>query len=250
MKKFFSLVFIGVFVFAGTAIATPSNIIRIPASDAQPFGTFHLDIDNNTTMFLPKSKGGNAAPTTYGLSAGFLDAGVLQVEAGIDVREPMNEPLSFNGKIVIPEGSINEAMPAFFFGGYDFGSEVNVTNFNIVYLGVAKTFSFIGRATFGYFFGNGNILKDKNGNRDNNGIMLGFDTRLPKINEKLWVGIDYMATESLYGATSVGFSWSFTENAALTIAYIRYNDSTVTPAGFEGTAIRENLVSWQVDFDF
>ena len=241
--KILVLTYLLLVLFPPLIFATPSNIIRIPSGDVQPFGTFRLGIDNNTTLFVPPKSGGAALPVTYGLTAGTYDAVVLQTEIGVDIKEVSKDPAYFNVKFVSPEGSINDLMPALFFGGYDFGLRLESTDYNIVYGGFAKTFSFIGRFTGGYFIGNKNLLKDRNGKSDNQGIMLGFDRRMPDVNEKLWFGIDYMATNSLYGALSFGFAWSFSEAATLTLAYIRYNDEVISPT-------KSNLVSWQVDFDF
>ncbi|MDH5542873.1 MAG: hypothetical protein OEY64_07910 [Nitrospinota bacterium] len=243
MKKSCLLAFLALTILPPAVFATPSNIIRIPSGDVQPFGTFRLGIDNNTTFFVPPKSGGGALPATYGLTAGTYDAVVLQTEIGVDLREVSKDPAYFNVKFVSPEGSINDFMPALFFGGYDFGLRLQRTDYNIVYGGFAKTFSFIGRFTGGYFIGNKDLLKDRNGKIDNQGTMIGFDRRMPDINEKLWFGIDYMATNSLYGALSFGFAWSFSEAATLTIAYVRYNDEMVSP-------VKANLTSLQVDFDF
>jgi len=225
------------------ASATPSNIIRIPSADIQPYGTLRLGIDNNTTFGIPPSTGGAAMPVTYGITAGTFDAIVLQTEVGIDMREVSEQPLSFNAKLCSPEGSINDLLPGICFGGYDFGSETDVTDNNILYGAVAKTISFFGRFTVGYFIGNEKLLVNRNGQVDNEGIMFAFDRRMPDVNEKLWFGLDFMATNSKYGAESWGLGWSFSETSALTIAYVRYNDPKVSPVG-------DNLVSLQVDFDF
>jgi len=256
MKKvcLFSSLF--VMLCAGTVFATPANIIRVPSADVQPYGTFHLDIDTKTTMARSPQKNtssnpappafgstNGAYPTTFGLTAGFYDIGNFQVEGGIDVREPTDAPVSFNLKVAMPEGAYDDLMPAVFAGGYDFGTDTNETGYNILYAGVAKSFSFIGRFTAGAFTGNTKLLKDANGKTDNSSLFFGFDTRLPRINEKLWFGIDYMGTNSLYGALSFGFAWSFSENTSLTIGYIRYNERRVVPT-------RNDTVTWQVDFDF
>ncbi|GMT42629.1 MAG: hypothetical protein IEMM0002_1040 [bacterium] len=224
-----------------TAWATPSKLIRIPSGDVQPFGTFHLGIDNTTTMFLPKKSGGYNLEPVYGISAGIYDLQPLQIEAGIDLREPTDYPATWHIKVALPEGAFNPESPAIFGGGYDLGTKEGENDYNIAYVGAAKTVSFIGRFTFGYFAGNASHLKDTNGTKSNDGIIMGFDRRMPEINERLWFGIDFQGTNSDYGALGVGFTWSFSENASLLLGFIRYNKET---------PIRKNLVSWQVDFDF
>jgi hypothetical protein len=202
-----------------------------------------LGIDNNTTFFKSPNDGGASMPVDYGITAGTFDAVVLQTEVGVDIREVTEYPLSFNAKLCSPEGSINDLLPGICFGGYDFGTEVDLTDNNILYGEVAKTISFIGRFTIGYFIGNEKLLVNRIGETDNEGIMFGFDRRMPDVNEKLWFGLDFMATNSIYGAESWGLGWSFSETSALTIAYVRYNDPKVSPVG-------DNFMSLQVDFDF
>lgn len=244
MKKIVRFLLIALIaVLPSRAEATPSNIIMIPSADVQPYGTLRLGIDNNTTFFKSPSSGGYAMPVTYGITAGTFDAVVLQSEVGVDIKEVTEKPLSFNAKLCSPEGSINDILPGICFGGYDFGTEVDATDNNILYGEIAKTLSFFGRFTVGYFIGNEKLLLNRNGEKDNEGIMFAFDRRMPDVNEKLWFGFDLMATNSKYGTESWGLGWSFSETAALTVAYVRFNDPKVSPVG-------DNLVSLQVDFDF
>ncbi|MEE8429969.1 MAG: hypothetical protein V3S16_01850 [Candidatus Desulfatibia sp.] len=231
-----------------TAGATPSSLIRIPSVDVQPYGTVHLGIDINTAMYKPRGADstGNAnvaddyeEPTDFGLTFGMLDTGIFQVEFGFDIREPTDEPVYVNFKVAIPEGAIANQMPGFAIGGYSFGTDVD-TNYNIFYIETAKTFSFMGRFTFGYFGGNTEHLRNINDEADHHGMLFGFDRRLPEVNERLWFGIDYQQTFSEYGAWSLGVSWAFSENAALVIGFIRYNDERMN----------RDKMTWQIDFDF
>jgi hypothetical protein len=249
MNKLLPSVLLILAVTVQTARATPSSIVRVPSSDVQPYATFHLGIDNNTTMFVPKDNDGHALPVTYGLTVGLFSFPLMQVEAGIDVREPTDKPLTWNFKLVMPEGAEQAAMPALVIGVFDMGTASGENDFNIFYGEVAKTISFLGRFTFGYFVGNASHLKNGRGEKDSNAIIMGFDRRLPEINDRLWFGIDYMGTRSDYGAVSFGFSWSFSENASLLLGYIRYNEEV--EKGVAGRAFpRKNLVTWQADFDF
>ena len=234
---------------AQLAWATPSTIVRMPSSDVQPYATFHLGIDNNTTMFVPVDNGGYAQPTTYGITVGLLSLPLIQVEAGMDIREPTNKPITWNAKISMPEGAEAPGMPAITLGVYDMGTASGVNDYNILYGHVAKTISFLGRFTFGYFVGNASQLVKGSGQKDSNALMMSFDRRMPEINDRLWFGIDYMGTRTDYGSVNFAFSWSFSEQASLLVGYIRYNEEFV---GFVGTDFvrRENLVTLQADFDF
>lgn len=234
---------------AQLAWATPSNIIRMPSSDVQPYATFHLGIDNNTTMFVPADNGGYALPPTYGLTVGLLSLPLIEVEAGLDIREPTDKPITWNAKISMPEGAEAPGMPAITFGVYDMGTADGENDYNILYAHIAKTISFLGRFTFGYFVGNASHLIKSNGQKDSNALMMSFDRRMPEINDRLWFGIDYMGTRTDYGSVNFGFSWSFSEQASLLLGYIRYNDEYEAWNGstFIG---RKNLVTLQADFDF
>ena len=200
-------------------------------------------------MFVPKDNGGYALPATYGLTVGLLSLPMLQVEAGVDIREPTDKPVTWNLKVVMPEGAQNSAMPAFVIGVYDMGTAEGANDYNILYGEVAKTISFLGRLTFGYFIGNASHLKKGDGQKDSNALLMSFDRRMPEINDRLWFGIDYMGTRSSYGSVNFGFSWSFSESTSLLLGYIRYNEE------FEGWigndfVRRKNLVTLQADFDF
>ena len=249
MKSRFLLVLLLISALADNASATPSTIVRAPSTDVQPYATFHLGIDNNTTMFDPPSSGGYSLPVTYGLTIGMLDLPFVQIEIGIDIREPTEKPLTWNAKAVMPEGAEHPMMPAIGIGVYDMGTASGDNDYNILYAEVAKTVSFLGRFTFGYFVGNASHMKTGSGSKDSNAIIMGFDRRMPEINDRLWFGIDYMGTRSRYGAVNVGFSWSFSESASLLLGYIRYNQEV---DGFiDGKrVVRNNLVTWQADFDF
>ena len=239
-------------IFSATlAWATPSTIIRMPSSDVQPYATFHLGIDNNTTMFVPTDNGGYALPTTYGLTVGLFSTPLIQVEAGIDIREPTDKPITWNLKIAMPEGAEAPGMPAIVIGVYDMGTADGVNDYNILYAHVAKTISFLGRFTFGYFVGNASKLVKGSGQKDSNALMMSFDRRMPEINDRLWFGIDYMGTRTDYGSVNFGFSWSFSEQASLLLGYIRYNEEFVGTVGSDPVPVqRENLVTLQADFDF
>ncbi len=240
---------------AGMAQATPSKLIRIPSTDVQPYGTFHMAIENTTTMFRQRDIGAHADPMDLGISAGLNDFGTFQIEAGVDIREPYDYPLTAHAKIATTEEAFGKWGPILAIGAYDVGAEKYKNDVNIVYGEASKTISFIGRFTVGYFFGNSYFLKNSSGNADSSGLMLGFDRRMPEINQKLWFGIDYMGSHSSYGALSFGFGWSFSEKATLVLGYVRYNDEAMArgwPPGDTTTnsAVGANTMTLQAHFDF
>lgn len=226
---------------AAPAGATPSTQIWIPSTDTQPFGTFHLGVDNYTTVFTKIEDGGHDQPTTMGLTVGALDTPYLGLEIGADLREPTDDPWYFNAKAQVKEDSVAAYFPAIAIGAYDFGTKDKETNYNILYSLVGKTFPVLGRLSVGYYYGNADLLKDASGEDDNHGILASFDRTLAEIDDRLWVAVDYMGGNNVYGALSFGLSWRFSPNISALLGYDVYNDNDV--AG-------ENTVTIQFDIDF
>ncbi|MBI3580545.1 MAG: hypothetical protein HY098_00440 [Nitrospinae bacterium] len=250
MKRYFLFPLLAFVLSAGAASALPLKIISAPSTDVQPYGTFHLGIENDTTMFAEKGVGGHSNPTDFGLLAGIANLGPFQVDAGLDIREQTDKPFSFNAKVATAENALGKWGPVLAFGAYDVGTEKGVNDFDVFYAEVSKTFGFIGRGTAGYYVGNAAMMKSATGETQNNGLILAFDRRMTEINEKLWLGVDYMGGKSLYGAVSFGLGWSFSEKASLVVGYVRYNDVAIaTPTGASSGA-GANVVTWQAYFDF
>ena len=214
MKNFlfstYSLFF--VLAFSVGACATPSTQIWNPSTDIQTNGVWHLGIDNYFTVKAP-SEGGYAFPTDTGLTYGLLPG----LEVGIDAFLPQREPFNFNAKYGIVE---TEALPAFAIGGFGFGTEKDVTDQNVLYAVIAKTFA-IGRITAGWFSGNGRILVDAEGKEDPSGLILTWDKALT---DKLWACADYAGSKSLLGSFFYGFSWAFASNVSVIFGYGTYNN--------------------------
>ncbi|MCX5749928.1 MAG: hypothetical protein NTZ10_06790 [Candidatus Saganbacteria bacterium] len=193
--------------------ATPSTQIWNPSTDIQAKGAWHFGIDNYFTVQGP-ADGGYAFPTDAGLEYGLTP----NIELGLDIFEPQASPLAFNAKFGLPE---NESIPAFAVGGYGFGTSAGVTDQNVLYGVVAKTFPAIGRLTAGYFSGNYKVLVDPSGNPDNSGIILTWDKYLT---DKIWACVDYAGTKSTLGALFYGFSYAFSPNTSIIFGYGTYNN--------------------------
>lgn len=222
---------IALFLFAGVAHATPSTQIWIPSTDVQPFKKIHLGID---TYIKTQSRDGTTEPTVtnIGLTMGILPSEEIQMEVGIDYRDTGGDhtyPLLFNAKLGLPEDALFKGSPALAVGGYDFGTKNNVTNYNIVYGLVAKTFGKLGRLSAGYYTGNDKLLLDINGNKDNHGILLSWDRTISEISDKLWAAIDYQGGKNSYGALSFGVAWKFATNVSVIFGYDIYNESRYKP---------------------
>ena len=225
----------------GAAHATPSTQIWIPSTDVQPVGTIHLGVDNFTTVFKQPKDGGHQAPVDVGATVGLLETSFMYVEGGLDLKEATDDPLYFNAKLGIKEDSLAKYFPAIAIGGYDFGTRTNSTDYNIIYVEMAKTLSSLGRFTAGYYIGNDKLLKNSKGAKENDGVLLSFDRTMAEINQKLWFAVDYMGGNNVYGALSFGLSWRFSPHASAILGYDIYNDSKI--AG-------KDTVTIQFDLDF
>jgi len=228
----------------GTAGATPSTQIWIPSTDIQPFKTLHFNFD--TYIRTKSEEGGGKLPplVVLGPTIGILPFEKIQAEAGFDLMYSGSDaddyPLYFHGKLGTPEGSLFKNSPAIAAGGYNIGTKSDVTNQNIVYGLVAKTFPVIGRLSAGYFVGNDKIFLDENGEKDEKGVLLSWDRTLSEISDKLWVAVDYQGTDSAIGALNFGISYAFAENASIIFGYDIYNESRTGG---------ENPFTVQVDFN-
>jgi hypothetical protein len=205
--------------------ATPSTIIWIPSVDFQGYKSFHLGIDNYSYDFHTGKPGsGTAFPTDLGLTVGVLPDSIVLAEIGFDYMTPQWSPFLLNAKVGVPEGAFADWTPAVAVGGFGFGFAKNVTDFNIIYGMVGKTFPVIGRLEAGYFSGNNKLLVDlSTGKADNSGILLSWDRMIPEISENLWLAVDYQGTKSSFGALSYGLAWSFSKNVSVIFARDVFN---------------------------
>ncbi|GMT47295.1 MAG: hypothetical protein IEMM0007_0861 [bacterium] len=223
-------------LFSGIANATPSTQIWIPSTDIQPYKIPHYGFDSYI------GTEGNGIVTNVGLTVGVLPFEKVQMEAGIDYRDAdgtHDSPMLFNAKLGVPEGVLFEGAPAIAVGGYDFGTEKGVSDSNIYYGLVAKSFDSIGRLSAGYYVGNDKVLVDIKGEKDNTGILLSWDRTISEVSDKLWAAIDYQGGNNSYGALSFGVAWKFASNVGVIVGYDIYNESSYKPTA-----------TLQLDIDF
>lgn len=239
----------------GSAMATPSTEIWIPAVDVKGLKEFHIDIDNYM-RFSPKSEAG---PNYYnlGLSAGVLPFENVKLEVGVDMlmtslqsnNQPDNHPFYFNAKLGTPEDAFGiKGLPAFAVGVYNLGTydkpEVNgiSTRQNIVYGLVGKTFPVIGRLSVGGYYGSSRALAtsgNPSGSKNNSGVLASWDRNMPEITDKLTLIADYQSGNNANGEVSVGGSWAFNKNVSLIVGAVFFNpfyklsasDSNAIPGG-------------------
>lgn len=216
---------------SGIASATPSTQIWIPSTDIQPYKKVHFGLD---TYIKTASQDGGTEPTVtnLGLTVGVLPFEKIQMEIGIDYRDTggtHDYPVLFNAKAGVPENALGKYFPAIVVGGYDFGTEKDVTDYNIVYALAAKTLGKLGRFSAGYYRGKDKLLVDLSGNKDNHGVLLSWDRTIPEISDKLWLALDYQGGKSGYGALSAAFAWKFAPNVGVIFGYDIYNESDYKP---------------------
>ncbi|MCM2264086.1 MAG: hypothetical protein NDI73_02730 [Desulfuromonadales bacterium] len=229
---------------ANLAMATPSTQIWIPSTDIQKFGTFHLGLDNYQRS-KEDDNGERLHVYDFGLTAGVLPYEKIQMEVGFDLitngTDADDRPLYFNAKLGTPEGALFEGSPALAAGGFSFGTDSELTDYNIVYGLVAKTFPVIGRLSAGYYVGNDDLLVDADGDEDNDGVLLSWDRTISEISDKLWAAVDYQGGDNSFGALSFGVAWAFSPNVSVIVGYDIYNEDQTGG---------ENTYTTQLDINF
>jgi len=212
---------------AGVANATPSTQIWIPSTDIQAYKTLHLGIDDYIRVKADTATGAYW-PIVYdaGLTVGVLPYEKVQMEIGIDYIRGLgtaydNRPVFFNAKLGTPEGSLFKGSPALAVGAYNLGVSKK-TNLALGYALAAKTIPVVGRISAGWYVGNAALLKDQDGNNDNNGVLVSWDRTISEIDDRLWAGIDYQGGNNGFGALNFGVSWAFAKNVSLIVGYDIY----------------------------
>lgn len=209
------------------AAATPSSEAWIPSPDIQAFKKLHIGWD----AYVGTNSGGLLS--NGGLTIGVLPFSKLGLEIGIDYRDASGihkDPVYFNAKLGIPEGSLFKHSPAIAVGGYDFGTRKDITTYNLVYGLLGETIWKLGRLSVGGFkgaVGSDDALFGVIGtnDKDDKGVMLSWDRTISEISDKLWLCVDYQSGKSAYGAFSFGGSWNFAPNVGLFLGYNIYNDN-------------------------
>jgi hypothetical protein len=257
-NKILGICAIAVLSSISVAKATGSTQIWIPSTDIQAFKSFHLGIDNY--IRTQKDANGVIGSGIYdlGLTAGVSPFSKVQMEVGIDYLSMGDNaaldaknydlnPIYFNAKIGIPEDSLFKGCPAIAVGGYNFGTKIGLTNYNIMYGLIAKTIPVVGRISVGYYSGNSNLLVDELGKSTNSGLLLSWDRAMTEISDKLWFAVDYQGLNNYLGALNFGFSWAFSKNVSVIFAYDIYNNKN---AFYNSSNVNANSFTTQLDINF
>lgn len=236
--------------------ATPTTHIWTPSTDIQPYKKIHITSD----FYFPVKKTDKNdsrvyVGEVYGLTFSLLSddpaknpLGKVMAETGFDYKKGYGNSLDtypwyFNFKLGVPEDAYFKFMPAMAVGVYDVGTKHNVTDYKLWYFKAAKTLSVgklnLGRFSAGFFNGNSRLLLDKNGNRDDTGLMFAWERTLSEISDRLWICVDYQGTQSSYGAMNYGFAWKFASNISAIVGYEQYNNRNL-----------RDTITLQIDIDF
>jgi hypothetical protein len=236
----------GCLAWGTNAHATATTHIWAPSTDVQAYGLWHITAD--MYLAVKNDAAGNRVPsiTNLGLTVGVLPFKRINLELGVDHKTGFgaldNYPMYGNAKIGILEGAFGNGSPSAAVGVFDVGTKAGRTDFDVIYGEVARTFSArgvsLGRLSAGYFMGNGNLLLDRKGTKDSAGLLAAWERTMTEVSDKLWLCVEYMGTESLYGTLNVGGSWKFANNVSMIAGYDIFNNDDLV-----------NTVTVQVDID-
>ncbi|MFO0753299.1 MAG: hypothetical protein U0411_08250 [Thermodesulfovibrionales bacterium] len=223
------------FSSSSIVFATPSTTYWTPMTpDIQSSGVLHLGIDNYFTVFKKQSGGSGSFPTDVGLTMGVLPFEKIQMEVGVDLLEPSDDPLFFNAKIGSPEGALFSGSPALQVGIFNVGTKRNSTDQNIFYGVIGKTIPLLGRLSVGPYVGNSKVLLDSEGHKENTGFMVAFDHGfLPAKDKsgdeysKIVLAADYASGKNAIGGGGMGLYYYFTKNISFLTGPVWFNNQAI-----------------------
>lgn len=218
----------------GAAQATSSSTMWTPMTlDIQSYGVLHWGVDNYFTVFREADDGAGDFPTDAGLTVGILPFEKFQMEIGVDVLEPSDNSIFFNAKIGAPEGALFSGAPALQVGIVNAGTKQDVTDYNIVYGVIGKTIPGIGRLSVGPYVGNSKLLVNAQGEKENDGFMVGFDRGFMPVKDadgefnRLVFAADYASGDNALGGGGAGLYYYFTRNIALLTGPVWFNEEAI-----------------------
>lgn len=225
--------------FSGSLLmATPSTVYWTPCTTYfQPFLKGHIGYD---TYVRENSMLAN----DYGFTIGVLPFEKLQAEIGYDALLPVASPATFkdanylNAKIGWSE---NTLLPVGFSAGiFNVGFDKNITDYDVMYAVIGKTFDNIGTIAVGGYSGNKKLLIDDNGNADNNGFMASYTS--PTLG-KVILCADYMSGNNALSAWGAGVYYYFADNVTLLTG-------PVFPLSKQFAGSAKMMWTLQLDIDF
>jgi hypothetical protein len=219
------------FWYLAFAWATPSTTYWTTCTpDVQPYGKWHITYDSYFTVGRKGTEQGDF-PTDIGLTVGVLPYEKLNMEVGIDLLEPTDDPLFFNAKLGTPEGSLYEGSPAMSFGVWNMGTQDGITDYDIWHFVAGKTLpGNFGRLHGGAYTGSTNTLRSSDGDVENKGFMIGWDKGFYPVEEgqrefnRFILAADYASGDNAIGGGGVGLYAFFTPDVSLLVGPVWFND--------------------------
>jgi hypothetical protein len=217
------------------AHATPSSTLWTWFSpDIQGYKVLHVGVDNYFTVAHTAEDGSGAFATDAGLTMGVLPSQKFQMELGVDLVEPTDDPLYFNGKAGAPEGVLFTGAPTLQLGVALVGTESNATNYNVGYAVIGKTIPGLGRLGVGPYVGNGAVLRDVNGEKENTGFVASFDRGFAPAQDaagntfnRFVACADYASGKNALGGGAVGLYYYFHPNVSLVAGPVWFNEAAI-----------------------
>jgi hypothetical protein len=218
--------------------------------DIQPYGVFHLGIDNY--FRVSKSSADGAFPTDItSPTIGVLPFNKIQMEVGVDYFANTPHPWLYNFKIGTPEDAFFKGQPALQVGTFLLGRKTKTdrSDYDVVYGVVGKTLGPIGRVSVGPYVGNHATLLSSRGKADNVGYMVAYDRGfVPVRNSKGAVdynrfifAADYASGKNFIGGGGGGIYFFFTKNISLLVGPTFFNDQGVNGKWKPSTQLDINL---------
>ncbi|MBI5399228.1 hypothetical protein HZB07_01235 [Candidatus Saganbacteria bacterium] len=246
MKKVFSsLVLLS--VLSSLSLATPSTTYWTSCvSDIQPYGVWHLGIDNyftlNTNATTPAP---TALATDLGLTVGVIPSGPLQAEVGIDILQPSVDPYFLNAKIGVAEGTLFANAPSVGLGIFNIGLNQSTQGQNIVHLVLGKDLGTLGRLHGSPYY-SGNFSNLGLGS-DNSGWMVGYDKGFMPVKDatgeynKLVFAADYASGNNALGGGGAGLYYFFSKTISLLTGPVFFNSQALNGSWKWTTQLDINL---------
>ena len=218
---------------SGVSFATPSTTYWSPCVyDIQPYGVWHIGIDNYYTINTSATTPAPAAlATDLGLTIGVIPSGPLQAEVGIDILQPTVDPYFLNAKIGMAEGALFAGAPAWNIGIFNVGLNQSTQGQNIVHLVLGKDLGAAGRIHACPYY-TGNFSKLGFGT-DNSGWMLGYDKGFMPTKDnsgeynKVVFAADYASGNNALGGGGFGLYYYFTKAISLLTGPVFFNSQAL-----------------------
>ena len=217
--------------------------------DFQPYGVFHLGIDDYFRIDHPHDPSfytDFTAPTV-----GILPFQKIQMEVGVDYFGNAPHPWYGNAKVGSPEGSFRKWQPALEVGVFGVGAKYHQSagqsrmDFDVLYGVIGKTIPKLGRFSIGPYLGNHAALLNGNGKPDNVGFMTGLDHGFLPSKDKEFnrvvFAMDYASGHNAIGAAGGGFYYYFTKDISLLVGPTFFNDKAINGRWKLSTQLDINL---------